>query len=659
MGCRLPALATSLPGTVLLLAAAFAPAASAAARPTSLFAGATASSTSPASSGHEVHLTARSGAGFAAATATRPQIALLPRLITEGSQFTATVTAPARSGTARIVALQIKRATGWVTVAHQRTTARVVRFTRRAGTIPALADFRGLVRTSASRTALLTVTGTGLHGGQRLAPGTFLTSADGRYRVTMQWDGNLVETVASSGRALWASGTDGHAGAWAVQQGDGNLVVYSPNNVPLWSSRTGGHTDDRGWFAGIQPDANFVVYDSGKPYWADSAVNNDVGQHESLKPGWYVRAPNGRYTLTMQGDGNLVETVTSSGRPLWASNTAGHPGAELDEQTDGNLVIYVAGKPLWASNTNGTGTNVAIQNDANLVQYASGGAPLWASSTENDTIFPGESLEPGQSLSSVGGAYLLVMQGDGNLVQYHGSSPTWASNTGGHPGAHAVMQGDGNFVVYLGGTPLWATGTGGDNGAYVANQTDGNIVVYLNGVAKWASHSGGGPVSGGGSCSDGGPGVTTLAGNAWLGGQGVPVCGNGGSSSNDWGRHYTNGVYDGDMWQCVELVNRLYLARGWIHTTWWGNGNQMYANAPAGLSRQPNGSISYLSPGDVVSFSYGNSPGHAAVVASVSGSSVTLVNQNASVYSYATLSGGQLTMQGWAGYVVIGVIHHP
>ncbi len=53
----------------------------------------------------------------------------------------------------------------------------------------------------------------------------------------------------------------------------------------------------------------------------------------------------------MQGDDNLV-IYDGHGHPLWASNTAGKPGAWLIAQNDGNVVIYDTNNhPLWATNT--------------------------------------------------------------------------------------------------------------------------------------------------------------------------------------------------------------------------------------------------------------------------------------------------------------------
>ena len=45
---------------------------------------------------------------------------------------------------------------------------------------------------------------------------------------------------------------------------------------------------------------------------------------------------------------------TSSGAPVWASNTAGNAGAYLDVQNDGNVVINSAsGSVLWSTGTAG------------------------------------------------------------------------------------------------------------------------------------------------------------------------------------------------------------------------------------------------------------------------------------------------------------------
>jgi hypothetical protein len=63
--------------------------------------------------------------------------------------------------------------------------------------------------------------------------------------------------------------------------------------------------------------------------------------------------PFGGTAAIMQADGNFV-LYTSSGTPVWASNTAGNTGAYLNVQNDGNVVVYSAsGAPLWSTGTAG------------------------------------------------------------------------------------------------------------------------------------------------------------------------------------------------------------------------------------------------------------------------------------------------------------------
>ena len=53
----------------------------------------------------------------------------------------------------------------------------------------------------------------------------------------------------------------------------------------------------------------------------------------------------------MQADGNFVVYDLAEGYPIpvWATHTAGNPGAYLNVQGDGNMVIYSASnEPLWS-----------------------------------------------------------------------------------------------------------------------------------------------------------------------------------------------------------------------------------------------------------------------------------------------------------------------
>ena len=104
------------------------------------------------------------------------------------------------------------------------------------------------------------------------------------------------------------------------------------------------------------------------------------------------------------------------------------------------------------------------------------------------TLFPGQSLLPGQSLQSDNGLYALTMQSDGNVVLRNSqSAPLWRTGTGGgqFDPRDFIMQNDGNLVLYdTSGQPHWASKTQGNPGAFLNMQDDGNLVVYRAGSAS-------------------------------------------------------------------------------------------------------------------------------------------------------------------------------
>lgn len=103
-----------------------------------------------------------------------------------------------------------------------------------------------------------------LESGQWLEVGKYLQSNNGRFRLYMQGDGNLVlYDEAQNHKALWASGTNGKPGARAAMQGDGNLVVYS-GSTGVWSTKTNGWNSAR---VVIQDDGNMVVYAGSTAVW--------------------------------------------------------------------------------------------------------------------------------------------------------------------------------------------------------------------------------------------------------------------------------------------------------------------------------------------------------------------------------------------------------
>ncbi|MFP3653618.1 protease pro-enzyme activation domain-containing protein [Burkholderia sp. SIMBA_052] len=223
--------------------------------------------------------------------------------------------------------------------------------------------------------------------GTTLRPSQIVYSASGSHRLAMQDDGNLVLYNTANGAAVWNSGTNGNAGAYAVFQTDGNFVIYSVSGKPLWFSSTNGATF--GHRLSVQDDGNMVIYRVSVPVFATSTSAAGMANSSSgpavwnggmtLSSGQSLTSGNGANVLVMQGDGNLV--LLRQGVPQWSSRTYNHPGAYATMQGDGNLVVYSsAGAPLWYSGTSGNpGATTYLQDDGNIVIYAR--IPSWSSNT--------------------------------------------------------------------------------------------------------------------------------------------------------------------------------------------------------------------------------------------------------------------------------------
>jgi hypothetical protein len=349
--------------------------------------------------------------------------------------------------------------------------------------------------------------------GQGLLAGNSIKSPDGRFTFIMQLDGNLV-LYGPQNQALWSSGTAGHTNVFdVIMQTDGNLVVYNGQNGAIWASGTAGKPVAR---LAVQNDGNVVLYDTANhAVWATNTVvpaqpakptqADRLLPGQGLVPGESIRSLDGRFTLIMQGDANLV-LYGPDHQALWASGTAGHGGIwDAIMQTDGNLVVYDGhNHALWATGTNGKqGAHVIVQNDGNLVVYDGANHAVWASNTVVPAepakptlpgrLLPGQGLMAGSQLASPDGYYRLVMQTDGNLVLYDNySQALWSSKTAGHGNVwDLVMQTDGNLVVYDGHNhAVWASGTAGKPGASLSMQNDGNLVIYDSANhAVWASNT--------------------------------------------------------------------------------------------------------------------------------------------------------------------------
>ena len=101
-----------------------------------------------------------------------------------------------------------------------------------------------------------------------------------------------------------------------------------------------------------------------------------------------------------------------------------------------------------------------------------------AATVDRSILEAGESLTPGQELTSTDGLHTLTMQADGNLVLRSGDETAWESGTA-VPGSTLVAQADGNMVIRApGGQPVWATGTAAVVPARLELHEDGIVQVH-------------------------------------------------------------------------------------------------------------------------------------------------------------------------------------
>ena len=247
--------------------------------------------------------------------------------------------------------------------------------------------------------------GSVLNSGQAIVPTDQLTSTGGQYVFVTQADGNAVLYRSGVG-ALFSTGTYGHPGAYLVLQGDGNLVVYSATDRALWANYA---FPGPGAFLALQPDGNLVEYSAaGEPVWATNTAGapgpppspppaapapivapaGPGPTRDTLPPGGVMTAGmtmtsiDGRYTLAMQADGNLV--VYGPRGPVFWTGSQPATGAFLVMQGDGNAVVYDTAGARWDSATWAwPGARLVIQPDGNLVVYSSTYQPLWASGPDS------------------------------------------------------------------------------------------------------------------------------------------------------------------------------------------------------------------------------------------------------------------------------------
>jgi len=334
-------------------------------------------------------------------------------------------------------------------------------------------------------------TNTGMSDGSKLLPGQYLLSPDGQTSLNLMGNGDLVEY--QNYLPVWSNNINISNVGYLILQTDGNLVEYNTSGVAVWNANTAGNSGDS---LSLLTNGDIVLNSaSGSTLWSTNTIsttnhldmaNTELPVGGMMYPGEYIQTANEQYRLQLQYDGNLVE-YNSAWQPIWASNTNGQNVSALIMQTDGNLVLYnSAWQPIWASNTPGLFSNVGVSG----LFLKSTGTPticdnymscaMWSNNGFNSYLFEG------QSISSSNGQYKLVLQYDGNLVEYNSSGQAlWDSNTHDLPVAFLVLQSHGNLVLYSTSMqPLWSSNTPNSNADTLIIHGNGNITLDNNSMQQ-------------------------------------------------------------------------------------------------------------------------------------------------------------------------------
>ncbi|MCJ1673043.1 MULTISPECIES: hypothetical protein [unclassified Rathayibacter] len=297
---------------------------------------------------------------------------------------------------------------------------------------------------------------------------TFSTGTQGRGdRLVMQADGNLV-IYAADGRPVWFTGTGDETGASVRIQNDGNLVVSRANGAPAWASSIGTTiaapptdslyptetlragqrlTSGDGRFTAVmQGDGNFVGYGPNGVTWSTGTSGDGnrfvlqedgnaviYGADGSVK--WFTGTSGSGVRMNLDNAGRLV-LYSLEDAPLWSSRTAFpnstlfapaalYPGEGLRSgngayravmQADGNFVVYGPAGAIWSTGNPTPGAVLSLEDDG-FMSVSSRGGVSW-------TVLPRYFVNVGPAVPP----FRLVMQDDGNLVQYDGRGrASWSS----------------------------------------------------------------------------------------------------------------------------------------------------------------------------------------------------------------------------------------
>ena len=190
---------------------------------------------------------------------------------------------------------------------------------------------------------------------------------------------------------------------------------------------------------------------------------------------------------------------------VWTANRDDPPvlaNATLNFTTDGRLTMQSAqGKKMFIANPPEPATSASMLDSGNFVLHNSDKKIIWQSFDDpTNTILQGQCLSAGKSLrSSVSesdqstGIFQLVMQTDGNLVQYplllelKAEYAYWSSNTNGQGNNVSLCLDDDGHLYLLNSTGTYLSNL--TQGGYPRNNTVHLMRIDADGIFRLYSHN--------------------------------------------------------------------------------------------------------------------------------------------------------------------------
>lgn len=246
----------------------------------------------------------------------------------------------------------------------------------------------------------------GTYVASRLCNGNYLTSPNGRFRMTMRPDGILSVDMSTGtpgvyDERIWS--VNGGEGTYKLQvEGNGNVRLVDRGNGTRWETQTWDNGGARLMLNDV--GALVVMRTNNTLRWENYAdrcpargisagiETSPQGMPATRKPfilcqNEYVDSPNGRFRLTLNAQGNLqVLDGVEHDIVLWSSNT-NDPGLfRFYSWGDGNhWMMNRSGQNAWQTRTwDNSGARMLVQDDGNVVIY-NGTRLLWQTGTGGKT----------------------------------------------------------------------------------------------------------------------------------------------------------------------------------------------------------------------------------------------------------------------------------